>query len=41
MYQWRIQDLTLSLVYTVPVYAPVRPGSLEPADRDEPGRLVI
>ena len=29
----------LSLVHTVPVYAPVRSGSLEPADRGEPGRI--
>ena len=29
----------LSLVHTVPVYAPVRPGSLQPADRGEPGRI--
>ena len=31
--------LTLSLVHTVPVYAPVRSGSLQPADRGEPGRI--
>jgi len=30
--------IVLSLVHTVPVYAPVRPGSLQPADRGEPGR---
>jgi len=29
----------LSLAHTVPVYAPVRPGSLQPADRGEPGRI--
>ena len=29
-----------SLVHTVPVYAPVRPGSLQPADRAVPGRIV-
>jgi len=29
----------LSLVHTVPVYTPMRPGSLQPADRDEPGRI--
>jgi len=29
----------LSLVHTVPFYAPVRPGSLQPADRGEPGRI--
>jgi len=29
----------LSLVHTVPVYAPVSPGSLQPADRGEPGRI--
>jgi len=28
-----------SLVHTVPVYAPVRPDSLQPADRGEPGRI--
>jgi len=28
--------ILLSLVHTVPVYAPVRPGSLQPADRGEP-----
>ena len=33
-----VQILT-SLVHTVPVYAPARPGSLQPADRSETGRL--
>jgi len=28
--------LAFSLVHTVTVYAPVRPGSLQPADRGEP-----
>jgi len=29
----------LSLVHTVPVYAPVRPCSLQPVDRGESGRI--
>jgi len=29
----------LSLLHTVPVYVPVRPGSLQPADRGEPGQI--
>ena len=29
----------MSLVHIVPVYAPVRPGSLQPADRGKPGRI--
>jgi len=33
-----VQILT-SLVHTVPVYAPVRPGSLQPADQSETGRI--
>ena len=33
-----VQILT-SLVHTVPVYAPVRPGSLQPVDQSETGRI--
>ena len=32
--------LLLSLVHTVPVYAPVRLGSLQPADRGKPERIA-
>jgi len=30
---------SIGLVHTVPVYAPVRPGSLQHADPREPGRI--
>ena len=31
--------ISVSLVYNVPVYAPVRPGSLQLADQGEPGGI--
>ena len=36
----RMAIARLSLVHTVPVYAPVRPGSLQPADWGKPGGIV-
>jgi len=38
-YIWYQSFTYLSLIHTVPVYAPVRPGSLQPVDRGDPGRI--